>query len=150
MTVSTKRKRPECRRIHRSPAKEPCSVHGCPNTTTERKPYCIEHLYLIPETEAIAAELRRREFEVALAARGNWRRIDSGGTVANELRSLLRVEGALNLQGIASKLSLDITDPKQKRLAAESYCLAIGAKINIVRNRRGRKAVVSLEGEVRS
>lgn len=63
--------------------------------TTERKPYCIEHLDRLPYVKELqAALLHRDEEEDAAASRKGWKAVDTEGSRAREIIDQLAVKGA--------------------------------------------------------
>jgi hypothetical protein len=77
------------------PAREACHVPGCGRATTERKPYCIEHIDRLPYVQELQAELAHRDAEeVAAASRRGWRAVDTEGSRAREIIDQLAVKGA--------------------------------------------------------
>ena len=77
------------------PAREVCRVQGCGHVTTERKPYCIEHIDRLPYVQELQAELAHRDAEeVAAASRRGWRAVNTDGSRAREIIDQLAVKGA--------------------------------------------------------
>ncbi len=63
--------------------------------TTERKPYCIEHLESLPYVQDLQAQLLQREQEeLAAAGKKAWRAVDPEGSRAREIIDQLAVRGA--------------------------------------------------------
>jgi hypothetical protein len=77
------------------PARELCHVEGCGHVTTERKPYCIDHLDRLPYVRELQAALFSRDQEEQAAFnRKGWRAIDTDGSRAREIIDQLAVKGA--------------------------------------------------------
>lgn len=104
LTMSRKQKprlmtldRRQSRRAGRRPvpAREACHVDGCGRPTTERKPYCIEHIDRLPYVQELQAQLAHRDAEeVAASSRRGWRAVDTDGSRAREIIDQLAVRGA--------------------------------------------------------
>ena len=125
--------------------RDPCLFAGCGNTPTGRKPYCIEHLDRIPGAADLMREVGRREGEIARAALGQWRHIDTSGSVAEEILDLLHAEGPLKVTTILSRIVFDVDGEDARRTLVLSYCRALGLAVETVRDDRGHKLeVVSL------
>ena len=77
------------------PAREFCRVQGCGHPTTERKPYCIEHLDRLPYVKELQEQLARRDAEeTAATGRKGWKSVDPVGSRAREIIDQLAVKGA--------------------------------------------------------
>jgi hypothetical protein len=77
------------------PAREACHVPGCGHPTTERKPYCIDHIDRLPYVKELQAQLAHRDAEeVAATSRRGWRAVDPTGSRAREIIDQLAVKGA--------------------------------------------------------
>jgi hypothetical protein len=92
------------------PAREVCRVQGCGHVTTERKPYCIEHLDRLPYVRELQAQLCSRDAEEeAAASRKGWRAVDPGGSRAREIIDQLAVKGAQTPKRLAITVELQPT-----------------------------------------
>jgi hypothetical protein len=77
------------------PAREACHVQGCNRPTTERKPYCIDHLDRLPYVKELQDALGRRDDEeMAAVGRKGWRAVNPDGSRAREIIDQLAVKGA--------------------------------------------------------
>jgi len=89
------------------PAREVCRVQGCGHVTTERKPYCIDHLDQLPYVRELQAHLASREAEESAAAsRKGWRAVDPSGSRAREIIDQLAVKGAQTPKRLAITVEL--------------------------------------------
>jgi len=122
-----------------SDPRDPCLFVGCGNIPTGRKPYCIEHLDRIPGAADLMREVERREAEIARAALGQWRHIDTAGSVAEEILDLLRAEGPLRVTTILSKIVFDVDGEEQRRTLVLGYCRALGLAVEAGRDDRGHR-----------
>ena len=76
-------------------AREHCHVPGCSHPTTERKPYCIDHLERLPYVRELQEQLAQRDAEeVAATAKKGWKAVDIVGSRAREIVDQLSVKGA--------------------------------------------------------
>ena len=90
-----------------APAREVCRVQGCGHVTTERKPYCIDHLDRLPYVRELQAQLSSRDAEeVAAASRKGWRAVDPDGSRAREIIDQLAVKGAQTPKRLAITVEL--------------------------------------------
>ncbi|HZU97304.1 MAG TPA: hypothetical protein VFF73_11455 [Planctomycetota bacterium] len=80
-----------------------CLVRDCPGATSEGKPYCLEHLGLLP----YVGRLARREREAREAAGRNRRRIDPRGIVARDILDELEVHGDVTPRRLAQGVALN-------------------------------------------
>lgn len=100
------------RRVSRRPPRDPrdrqprdrCRAGGCERATTERKPYCIDHLELMPYVANILKQLAERDAQDA----AGWRTSNVNCIRAREIATLLALHGAQTEHGLASRLA-DIT-----------------------------------------
>jgi hypothetical protein len=93
---------------HRRP-RDTCAVVGCRNTTTERKPYCLEHVEQTAYARMIAAEIEAREAEERRAARRRgWKLIDVNGTRAQEIAAYVDSVGGQTPKKLAAIFELDL------------------------------------------
>ena len=78
------------------PARECCRVPGCGHATTERKPYCIDHIDRLPYVKELQAELAHRDAEemAAASSRRGWKAVELEGSRAREIVDQLAVKGA--------------------------------------------------------
>src|SRR4051794_13760763 len=77
------------------PSRAVCGADGCGRPTTERKPFCIEHLDRLPYVEELQAQLLKREQEEqAASGKQAWRAVDPEGSRAREIIDQLAVRGA--------------------------------------------------------
>jgi predicted ArsR family transcriptional regulator len=75
--------------------------------TTERKPYCIEHLDRLPYVRELQAQLFSRDAEEeAAATRKGWRAVDPAGSRAREIIDQLAVKGAQTPKRLAITVEL--------------------------------------------
>ena len=89
------------------PAREVCRVQGCGHVTTERKPYCIDHLDRLPYVRELQAQLSSRDAEeVAATSRKGWRAVDPTGSRAREIIDQLAVKGAQTPKRLAITVEL--------------------------------------------
>jgi hypothetical protein len=47
--------------VARALASALCRARGCRNTTSDRKPFCIEHIHRLSYVRALSADLARRK-----------------------------------------------------------------------------------------
>jgi hypothetical protein len=80
-----------------------CLVRDCAGATSEGKPYCLEHLSLLP----YVGRLARREREAREAAGRGRNRIDPRGVVAREILEELEVHGDVTPRRLAQGVALD-------------------------------------------
>lgn len=100
-----------------------CGVENCGGTTTNGKPYCLEHMDLIKRADAIMEEVdaRRREIESVLAAGPEgWRRVNVDGSIAREIVEVVNLFGAQTVPRLTKivQLKRDIVAPYVKALVA--------------------------------
>lgn len=92
---------------------------GCGRPTTERKPYCIEHLDRLPYVQDLQAELQMREAEeLAAAGRKGWRAVEIDGSRAREIIDQLAVRGAQTPKRLAITVEI-------KPSSLENYLAAL-------------------------
>lgn len=125
----------------RAPAlpRSACGVAGCAARTTNRKPFCIEHLQGMPYVAHLRANERVRDQEAA-RARKTWKAVDPSGSRADEILSMLATRGASTPKRLAIYVDLDTT-------ALEGYltALARAGRITIheLGSRRGQPRIVA-------
>jgi len=137
-----RRRRPQPRNKH---PLDPCSVVGCKNTPSERKPYCIDHLDRLPLTSQLMQEVARRDAEVKRAAAGEWQHIDTNGSVAEEILDLLYAEGTeegLKTTTILSNIAFDVQGEEERERLVLSYCRALGLRVGLKMDDRGHRLKV--------
>lgn len=124
----------------------PCRAPGCSAPTSERKPYCSDHvLSHLPLAQKLHAEVEARELEEARVAREGRAAVDLEGSRAIELLELLEAEGAAELDEL-SKLCGLTTDA----LRAYVHALVRAGRVSermerFPRRRRSRDAIKWVE-----
>lgn len=87
-----------------------CKIRDCPNDTSEKKPYCLEHLDRLPYVMRLEAELKAKEKEIAKAGTKNgWRHVKSNGLVCQEIVELLKNKGAMSPAQLAKSIEIKIS-----------------------------------------
>lgn len=104
-----------------SPRRDVCQVLGCGRSTTEHKPFCIDHLERLPYVRDLRGTLHGRESEELEATRAKgWRAVDIGGSRAREILDQLAVKGAQSPRRLAITVEV-------RPAALESYVQALEA-----------------------
>lgn len=85
-----------------------CQQAGCKRATTGRKPYCTEHVALMPQVQRLQEELQRREDEWSAVLRRGARAVDPQGTTAQEILMYLKIQGSSTVRRLAKDLSMDL------------------------------------------
>lgn len=95
------------RRRERNPEpRNPCSVVGCPYKTTERKPYCLDHIGQNDHALSVAAQMKDREGEVVRVKKRGWRAVNVHGSRAQEIVEHLAVVGVQTPKVLANMFEL--------------------------------------------
>lgn len=130
------------------PARELCRVQGCGHSTTERKPYCIDHLDRLPYVQELREALVHRDSEEAAAAsRKGWRAVDPTGSRAREIIDQLAVKGAQTPKRLAITVEIRPTSLENYLSALERAGLV---KTLTLGSRRGTpRKVVTLTDDGR-
>lgn len=91
----------------REPRRPPCEVPGCGKGTTERKPFCTDHVELCSkEAQRISRELKAMQAEFSSARRGKVKKIDVDGIVCQDMIEILTSKGSQNFKRLAIELEI--------------------------------------------
>jgi hypothetical protein len=117
-----------------------CMHAGCSKKTSDGKPYCLDHVGLLPHPMRVLDEIGRRDAEIELAStEEGWKSVDPGGLVAEELiRCLERNGGSASFKRLALEGQINAA-------AAEGYVKALvqaGLVRELGRTRKGNRLVV--------
>jgi hypothetical protein len=74
----------------------------CKQPTSERKPYCIEHIDNSPYIESIVNQLRNREKEERAVKKKGAKGVKNDSVVVNEILTTLRAMGPFQFYGHVS------------------------------------------------
>ena len=109
-----------------------CAHASCGEPTSDRKPYCTEHVEMNPHAAALAAELARRDREVERLAASARGRIPSGSTVLGDVAVVLVERGQVTPR--RREIQLEVP-----RAAAVAYLrrLARDGRARLCRSPRG-------------
>ena len=115
--------------------RSPCGAKGCTEYTRERKPYCPDHIYLIPDVQLIMAKIEALEQEAAEVGDGSREaRADSG----HSQEIMIRLKSALSLT--VGRLSRDLGLEKDV-VMAYACALAKVDKVRVGKTKRGEFTV---------
>jgi len=143
------RRRPRTSGRRLVPAREVCRAQGCGHVTTERKPYCIDHLDQLPYVRELQAQLSNRDAEEqAATSRIGWRAVDPTGSRAREIIDQLAVKGAQTPRRLAITVELRPTSLENYLGALERAGLITTLTLG---SRRGTpRRVVTLTDEAKT
>ncbi len=105
----------------RPPRGKLCGVEHCGALAHGGKPYCGDHMDLIPKADAIMEEVdaRRQEIDAVLSAGPEgWKRVNVDGSIAREIVEVVKLFGAQPMPKLTKIVSLkrDIVKPYVKAL----------------------------------
>jgi len=131
------------RRNREESARETCRVTGCGQVTSDKKPYCVDHIDRLPYVAQVRDELARREAEtLAAATRRGWRGIDTTTGAAREIVHELAVKGAQTPGRLAKSVELNMDQVEGYVSALERA--GIAKLVRTKRRRGGERKVVEL------
>ena len=90
-------------RYHRA-ATNFCEI--CKQPTSERKPYCIDHINKSPYIDTIMAQLKRREKEEKAVKKQGAKAVKSDSVVVGEILTTLRAMGPRTVPDLARDLNM--------------------------------------------
>lgn len=107
--------------VKRPPRGKLCGVEHCGALAHGGKPYCGDHMDLIPKADAIMVEVdaRREEINAVLSAGPEgWKRVNVDGSIAREIVEVVKLFGAQPMPKLTKIVSLkrDIVVPYVKAL----------------------------------
>ena len=109
-----------------------CEANGCNETTRNGKPYCTEHVELLPYVSRLIDQLDERDAELNRVLRRGPQHVDPQGITAQEIILQLKLYGGRTVARLSRDLMLD-------EQVVESYGRALArlGAVSIGRHRRG-------------
>lgn len=109
-----------------------CEADGCHETTRNGKPYCTEHVELLPYVNRLMEQLEQRDAELDRVSKRGPRMVDPQGITAQEILLQLKLYGGRTIARLSRDLMLDENVVESYgRALAKLGCVSIG------RHRRG-------------
>ena len=109
-----------------------CEAAGCTETTRNGKPYCTNHVELLPYVNRLIDTLEARDAELERVAKRGPRSVDPQGITAQEILLQLKLYGGRTIARLSRDLMLEENVVESYgRALAKLGCVSIG------RHRRG-------------
>lgn len=96
-----------------------CQIKGCKELTSNRKPYCIDHIQKYSYIKRVLNELDSREKEMKKATKQNgWKKIDIKGGVTKEIIEIVS-KNTVSPQRLAILAEIDLSSLKNYLIKLE-------------------------------
>ncbi len=109
-----------------------CEAPRCSQRTRDGKPYCPEHVELLPYVQELQAALAEQQAEQRRVASRGARAVDPDGLTARELLLQLDLYGDRTVERLARDLQLDVD-----LVHAYAKALARHGRVSLSQTRRG-------------
>lgn len=86
-----------------------CGVESCPLVTSDKKPFCADHLDRLGHADQLRREIAARDKEqkeVLHAGQQGWMKVDVNGSTARDILSSLRANGPQDYKSLARLVSI--------------------------------------------
>ncbi|MGE0712346.1 MAG: hypothetical protein AB7N76_01640 [Planctomycetota bacterium] len=111
-----------------------CSHPGCERGTRHTKPYCTDHIHLLPYVTELLGDIDDRTRERERVRRRGPSAVDLGSGTTEEILTELRLHGCRSVGRLAKDLALD-----GRVVAAYVHALEDGGVVDVDRRRRRRR-----------
>jgi hypothetical protein len=128
------------------PARLPCGVSGCKNDTTERKPFCVDHLDHLPYAKKVIGLVTRVTDELSATKARGRRAVAIDGIVAKDILAEIQQKGAVSPQSLHMRLGLNPLDTDWNAFVDALVKDGVIKKV-VVGSRRGVPRTVLMLGD---
>lgn len=119
-----------------------CNVLGCKQITSDRKPYCIEHIDRLGYVKSVSIAISEKIQEMHYAKKHS-KRIDVSGIASQEILEMLRYKGILNIKKLSSLVEIEFKALENYLAKLEKAGLVTISCIGTLRG--GTRRIVSLK-----